>query len=128
MATIRHHARVARPADDVWKVVSDPLSITDWFAGVDSAVMDGQVRRISFGGMEIGEQIVTSDDALRRFQYSIVDGPTQPEYHLVTIDVLDDGDGSLVIYSCEVQPDEGRELFGPVYGQALDSLKAHLER
>ena len=34
-----------------------------------------------------------TDDELRRFQYSIVSGPMQPEYHLATVDVIEDGEG-----------------------------------
>ena len=44
---------------------------------------------------------------LRRFQYRFVDGmPLPVEFHLGTIDVLPDGDGSRVVYSQEILPEE----------------------
>ena len=53
----------------------------------------------------ITEEIVTVDDDLRRFQYSITEMPIPVEYHLSTIDVLEDGDGTLIVYGVDVQPD-----------------------
>jgi hypothetical protein len=127
MATIRHHARIARPADDVWKVVSDPVSLNDWFPGLSGVTVDGDVRRIPMGDNEIVEEIVTSDDALRRFQYRITGGPMVPEQHLATLDVIEDGDASLVIYACDVKPDDASQFLDPVLAQALDGLKTYLE-
>lgn len=127
MATIRHHTRIARSADDVWKVVRDPVSLNDWFPGLSGATFDGTARHIPLGDQEIVEEIVTCDDELRRFQYRITAGPMTPEFHLATIDVIEDGDGSLVVYSCDVRPDDAAQFLGPVLGQALEGLKAHLE-
>ena len=44
---------------------------------------------------------VTSDDELRRFQYRVVESPF-PLDTFATVDVIEDGDGSLVIYSTEI--------------------------
>jgi len=128
MATIRHHTRIAAPADEVWAVVSDPAGITEWFPGIDGCTFDGEVRHVSTMGMEIGERVITDDGDLRRFQYSMVSGPMVPEHHLCTVDVLEDGTGSLVIYSCDVSPDEIGELMGGVYESATEALKTHLEK
>lgn len=54
---------------------------------------------------------MTVDDELRRFQYRITEGPMPPEFHLGTVDVLPDGDGSLVIHSTEVVPDDAKPVF-----------------
>jgi hypothetical protein len=76
-------------------------------------------------GMEIEEREVTNDGELRRLQYSIVGGPMVPEHHLATIDVLDDGDGALIVYSCDVSPDEVGELFDGVYASAAQGIADH---
>jgi hypothetical protein len=128
MATIRHHVHIDRTTDDVWKVVSDAGAIADWFPGIDRSSADGNVRRCSMGDVELAEEIVTVDDALRRFQYRITDGPMPLEYHLGTIDVLPDRDGALVIYSTEVEPDDAKAMFDPVLSGGLDGLKTYLER
>ena len=127
MATIRHHAYIDRSADDVWKLVSDAGAIADWFPGIDTASVEGNVRRCSMGGAELTEEIVTSDDQLRRFQYRITGGPMTLDFHLGTVDVLADGDGSLVIYSTDVGPDESKAVIDPAIAAGLDGLKRHLE-
>lgn len=127
MATIRYHTRIARPADEVWALVSDTGGIGKWFPGVESCSFDGEVRTVGTMGIEVLERVVTSDDDLRRFQYSIVGGAMVPEYHLATIDVFEDGDGSFVVYSCEVKPDDAKALLDPVYAGGTEALRAYFE-
>lgn len=127
MATIRHHIQVDRSPDDVWKVVSDAGAISAWFPGIETSSAEGDERRCSVaGGTELVEQIVTVDNDLRRFQYRITEG-MPVESHLGTVDVLPDGDRSLVIYSTDVQPDDAKELMDGALAGGLAGLKAHLE-
>lgn len=127
MATIRHHAQIDRTPDDVWKVVSDAGAISAWFPGIESSGVEGTTRTCSMGGSELVEEIVTSDDDLRRFQYRITDAPMPLEFHLGTVDVFADREGSLVVYSTEVLPDDAKQMFDPVIAGGLQGLKAHLE-
>ena len=129
MATIRHHAQIERSPDDVWKSVTDSAAWPSWFPGMDAAVVDddGAGRTVTVGGMELPEDIVTNDDALRRFQYRIRPGLMPLEYHLGTLDVLPSGDGSLVVYSTEVLPDDAKAILDPAIQSGVEGLKAHLE-
>lgn len=127
MATIRHHTRIDKPADEVWTLVADYGALGDWFPGVDGCSLDGDVRTVATMGIEIQEERITSDDELRRLQYSIVGGPMVPEHHLATIDVIEDGDDTLLVYSCDVRPDELADMFGPIYGQATTAIKNQAE-
>lgn len=127
MATIRQHIRINRSADDVWKVVSDAGAISSWFPGIETSSASGTTRQCSTGGASIVEEIVTSDDDLRRFQYRIVEGPMPVDYHLGTVDVLEDGDGSLVIYSTEIEPGDGAEMMSAGFAAALEELKRQQE-
>lgn len=127
MATIRHHTHIGRSPDDVWKVVSDAGAISNWFPGIDTSSAEGAVRRCAMGDVQLTEDIVTVDDELRRFQYRITEGPMPLEFHLGTIDVLPDGDGSLVIYSTEVLPDDAKALFDPVLAGGVEGLRSYLE-
>lgn len=127
MATIRHHARIDRGADDVWDLVKDFGGLGAWFPGVDSCTLEGTDRTVGTMGIEVIERLLISDDDLRRLQYSIVGGAMTPEHHVATIDVIEDGEGSLVVYSCDLQPDELRDLIDPIYGGATEALKAHFE-
>lgn len=129
MATARAHDRVARDVDTVWAAVSDPVGITKWFPGVADCTLDGSVRHVVMSnGVEVDERIVSNDAGLRRFQYSIVPGGVVPyEHHLGTIDVIEDGDGALLIYAGDVTPDN----FGPSLQKTLEAavqgLKGYLE-
>lgn len=129
MATLRSQVRINRPVDDVWAVVADAAGIAQWFPGIETSTAEGKLRRCTVaGGGAIEEQIVTNDAQLRRFQYRITGGSIPVESHLGTVDVLEDGAGSLVIYSTEVTPDELASVMGPATAGGLQGLKEHLER
>lgn len=128
MATVRKHIRIDRPVDEVWRVVSDVGAIADWFPMIESSSASGSSRTCTMaGGGELEEEIVTNDSELRRLQYRITKG-VPLEYHLATVDVLEDGDGALVIYSADVQPAEAADVMGASFESGLEGLKAHLER
>jgi hypothetical protein len=129
MATIRHHIQIDRSPDEVWKAVTDSNAWPSWFPGLDAVTVeaDGSGRTINLGGMDVPEDIVTNDDGLRRFQYRIRPGLLPLEYHLGTLDVLPSGEGSIVVYSTEILPDDGAALIGPATEAAVAGLKAHLE-
>jgi uncharacterized protein YndB with AHSA1/START domain len=129
MATIRHHARIDASPDEVWAIVSDAAGIADWAPGMQpgSVEWDGTTRTIDMGGLKIAEAVVTSDPDLRRFQYRIVEAPMPLGYHLTTVDVFEDGDGTFLVFSCEVEPDDAKALMDPVYGGLVEALKARAE-
>ncbi len=128
MATLRTHLTIDRPADEVWSVVSDAGSISAWFPMVATSSLDGDTRHCELdGGVPLDEEIVTNDAALRRFQYRIVGGGVPVESHLATIDVLDHGGSSLVLYSTEVTPDEIAGTLGPAVEDGLKGLKSYCE-
>ena len=104
MATVRYERRIAAPANDVWAVICRPESIPEWFPGVVSCTVDGNIRVIKLRtGIEMPEEILTIDSLLRRFQYRV----TSPLYkfHLGTIDVIELGEiDSLCVYSTTAEP------------------------
>lgn len=128
MASLRTHARIARPADDVWNAVSDAGGISTWFPSIAQSSASGSTRSCTLaGGVQLEEDIVNVDGSLRRFQYRITQG-IPVEHHLGTVDVLEDGAGqSLVVYSTEVTPDALADLMGPSIEEGLQGLKTHLE-
>lgn len=134
MATIRHHARIDASPDDVWAIVSDAGGIGEWAPGIEPGSVEWdestRCRTIDMGGVRIVEQVVTSDDGLRRLQYKITEAPMPVEFHLATVDVFADGDGdsAFLVYSCEVLPDDGKALFDPIAAGVVEALKAHAER
>ena len=68
MASLRRHIRVARSADDVWKVIRDAGIIADWFPEIEKSWAEGTHRPVEFSdGYSLEEEIVTCDDELRRY-------------------------------------------------------------
>ncbi len=128
MATLRTHLSIDRPADEVWSVVSDAGNISAWFPMVQTSEATCQERHCMLDGdVPLDEEIVTNDADLRRFQYRIVGGGVPVESHLGTVDVLDQGGSSLVVYSTEVTPDEVAGTLGPAIEDGLQGLKSYCE-
>lgn len=125
--TVRRHARIARPAAEVWALVGDPGRIQEWFPGIDSSTVDGSSRVIVTGaGIPMPEEIVTNDPIQRRFQYRIVAGPVRE--HLSTLDVIDLGDGTcLVVYAADADPSTMALVIAGAAGNALENLRALME-
>jgi len=127
MGTVRRQARIKRSADDVWEVVGNPATISQWFPGIVDAKIDGTTRLITTAsGIVMPEVIVTNDPIQRRFQYRLTAGFVHN--HLGTIDVFDLGDGtSLVAYATDCEPDAMALIIGGATGNALIELKRQLE-
>jgi len=127
MATTRSHVRINRSADDVWKVVSDAGNIAAWFPSITTSSVSGTTRSCEMeGGIPLVEEIVTNDPRLRRFQYRITSG-VPLESHLGTVDVLDDGTASIVVYTTDVVPDAMADVLGPSIEAGVQGLKQYCE-
>lgn len=129
MATVRHHTRINRPADEVWKVVADFGAISTWFPPIAESSAEGGTRHCTLvDGAQLTEELVTNDPALQRLQYRIVSAPFDPSFHLATIDVFDLDGGAFVVYSTDVTPDEHAGFIDEALETGLAGLKEHLER
>lgn len=129
MASARAHIRIDRSADDVWALVTDPTGIVDWFPGLTACTFAEGVRHVTTAsGIEVDEEVVTNDSDLRRFQYRIVPGVVPVEQHLATVDVIDDGGTTLVVYGVDVAPDPLGPGMQQTVAGALDGLKSRAER
>ena len=127
MGSVRREVRIARPADEVWAVVGDPVRIPEWFPGIVEATVDGTSRVITTAsGLPMPEEIITNDPVLRRFQYRLATPLVQ--HHLGTIDVFDLGDGtSLVAYATDAEPDVLALVIGGAAGAGLRHLRDRME-
>lgn len=79
------------------------------------------------GGGKLEEEVVTSDDELRRFQYRITAGDMPLDSHLGTINVLDVDGQALVVDSTDVTPDEAAEQMDRALADGLQGLKNRCE-
>jgi carbon monoxide dehydrogenase subunit G len=131
MATARAHARIAEDPEVVWALVSDPMAIVKWGMGMSAATWDADTdtRTITLdSGATVRERVVTTNNDLRRFQYEVLpDEGTGIERHLATADVLDDTEGSLLIWSVDVKPDAAGPFMQKMATRIIQTLTAYLE-
>ena len=102
MAAVRSHACIRRPAADVWAAFADPTAIRWWFPGVQNVEFDGTTRTVTIEGRgTLVEEVLSCDDAIRRFRYRIVGGNPSLTSHVGVVDVIAiDDDSSLVVHTC----------------------------
>jgi ligand-binding SRPBCC domain-containing protein len=105
MASLRHERRIAASADTVWNVICRPESIPDWFPGIVSCVVEGNMRTITTAsGIDMPEEILTIDPFIRRFAYRMTSALYR--FHLGLIDVIELGvEDTLCVYSTTAEPD-----------------------
>jgi mxaD protein len=127
MGTGNASISIDRSADQVWALIGDFGGIGGWMPGIDSCRVEGEDRILETMGMTITEHLVKKDDAARALTYSIVEG-APVERHEAVITVIPDGEGSRVTWDVEATPDDMAGLMAAVYQQALDALKAHVEK
>jgi hypothetical protein len=127
MATVRNHVVIDVPAATAWKLLGDPLRITEWFPGITGCVIEGTTRTVTLGsGIEMPEEIITIDEIQRRFQYSL--RVSLVRSHLSTLDVLDlDGSRCCCVYGVDADPAVMALLIGGNAGDGLVRAKAILE-
>jgi carbon monoxide dehydrogenase subunit G len=127
MADGKTEVKIAKSPDEVWDLVGDFGGLASWMPGVDSCELDGDIRVLQTMGIEIHEQLMEHDDELHRIAYSVVKSPMPMEYHLATITVAEDGDGSVLTWAYDVRPDDLAAMFGPVYEGSAQAVKTQLE-
>ena len=123
VASLRHERRIAADANTVWEVVRRPESIPQWFPGIVSCTVEGDLRVITTAtGLEIPEEILSIDDALRHFAYRITAAPYT--FHLGVIDVIEIAtNDSLCVYSTTELPDTLALLIAGGTVGALDQIQ-----
>ena len=127
LGSIRHQIRIHRPAATVWDLAGDPARLAEWFPGITSCQVDGNIRMITLGsGLPLPEEILVNDPVQRRFQYRIT--AAFFTYHRGTIDVVDLGDDTcLVVYSTDADPRAMALTIGGGTAGALDELRRQME-
>jgi hypothetical protein len=107
MATLRKQiALAARPAN-VWSAVRDFAEVHTRVAPgfLTGLKMDGGDRIVTFfNGLVARERLVTLDDEECRLVYSMVEG--RPSHYNASVQVFPEGDGSRVVWTIDLLPDE----------------------
>jgi len=128
MANVEHRVRINRAPDEVWAVMGDFWALADWFPGVENCEKTSDdVRTIHMGDLAIDERLLERDERARSFAYTIDKSPMPLEFHRADWSVVADGDGSVLTVKAEVRPDDAMAIFDPVYKQAAEGLRDHIE-
>jgi len=128
MASSKAEASVNAGADEVWAFVGQFGGLDTWMPGVDSCVVEGDVRTVGVMGISVKEQLRDHDDAARRIAYGIVESPMDNLVsHLATITVTPEGDGCRVTWEVEVTPDDMLPLFQGMYEGSVAEIKKKAE-
>lgn len=127
MGSIRRTQHIECTPDKAWELIGDPARLHEWFP-ITSCRVEGNKRWITqANGVTMEEDIITVDNALMRFQYSIVNNPMITE-HMGTVDVFDDGHGHCIaMYSTNAKPHPLALVIGGAAGEGLAKAKKMLE-
>jgi carbon monoxide dehydrogenase subunit G len=136
MITIETSIRIARPADEVFAFLSDPLRFPLWNSAVTSVHGAGtryvMHRSLPTGHAENGLEVLQSD-APARFAIRTTSGPTPFVYRYA---LSERGGATTVALDASVELDGPFALLGPLAGRAvrrgidanLSTLRDALER
>ena len=136
---VRFTRRFDAPREDVYRAWTDPAEVAQWYGP------DGwHAERIRIDGSVGGRWEVTMIRNTDGFQFPIGygvrraagalagrapphrAGPGGDDATIVRVELVEDGDGTLMTLSDGPMNDEGRELAYSGYGQAFEKLAARL--
>lgn len=112
-------------APELWALLGDFEGIDGVFPAVTDVTTTPKERTFTLLGMRITEELRGRDDAARTLTYSIVSG-IDVEQHSATIEVLDEGTGSVARWSVTAVPEAAEPLFSDTYQRALSDLRKRL--
>lgn len=129
MPSARTHRAFSAPAEKIWGVLADWKQVGDWFPGIASCEVEGDVRTLTLeNGAKIVERVTTVDQGLRRLEYEVTGGDVKVDAHRATMDVIDVGGTTVVVSSVHVEPESRLKIFARTLEPALDGLGRVLER
>ena len=127
MATLRRQIPLAASAANVWSALRD-------FGAVHTRVAPGFLTKLEmdkgdriltfFNGMVARERLVTRDDETCRLVYSVVEG--QASHYNAAVQVFPEGDGSRLIWTIDLLPDELAPVIGGMMDEAVKVMRKTL--
>jgi hypothetical protein len=128
MATLRRQIALEAGPANVWAAIRD-------FGAVHTRVAPGFLTRLEmdkgdriitfFNGMVARERLVTCDDQDCRLVYSVVEG--RASHYSASVQVFPEGDGSRLVWTIDLLPDELAPAIGGMMDHALPTMKKTLE-
>jgi hypothetical protein len=109
MASIHKIIHVPTAPDHAWEALRDFGAVHHRVATgfVTDTELADDVRTVTFvNGAVAQEQLVSLDDDRRRLVYAVIDSPLRAAHHQAVVEVVPDGDGSIIRWTTDVLPDE----------------------
>ena len=128
MATLRREISLDVPVEKVWPAIRDFDHVHTRVAPgfLTAGRMDKGDRILTFfNGMVARERLVTSDDQAHRLVYAVVEG--QASHYNAAVQVFPEGDGSRVVWTIDILPNELAPIIGGMMDQAEGFMKKRLE-
>jgi len=127
MATLRREIAVAAGATPVWQKLRDFGAVHTKVAPgflTDLRMDNGDRVLTFFNGMVARERLVTLDDEACRLVYAVVEG--QASHYNASVQVFPDGDGSRVVWTVDLLPNELAPAIGGLMDEAVKVMKKTL--
>jgi carbon monoxide dehydrogenase subunit G len=127
MATLRKEISVNAGATAVWSALRD-------FGAVHTKVAPGFLTALEmnkgdrlvtfFNGMVARERLVALDEESRRLVYAVVEG--RASHYNAAVQVFPEGDGSRIVWTVDLLPDDLAPTIGALMDQAALAMKKTL--
>jgi Polyketide cyclase / dehydrase and lipid transport len=127
MATLKKDIPVTGNAAAVWQAVRD-------FGAVHTKVAPGFLTDLKidkgdrivtfFNGLVARERLVTRDEDNCRLVYAVVEG--RPSHYNAAVQVIPEGDGSRIVWTIDLLPDELAPAVGAMMDEAAKVMKTTL--
>ena len=127
MATLRKEIAVAGGAAAVWQALRDFGQVHTKVAPgfLTGLAMDNGDRIVTFfNGLVARERLVTLDDAACRLVYAVVD--SRASHYNAAVQVFPEGDGSRIVWTIDLLPDELAPAIAGMMDQAAGAMKKTL--
>lgn len=128
MATLHESVLIRAKPEAIWDAARDVGALhTRLVPGfVVDTKLEGDVREVTFAnGMVVREPIVSIDDERRRLAWGATGGRTT--HYNAVLEVLADGDGSLVTWTIDLLPNELASPVNAMQRQGLAAMKKTFE-
>ena len=124
MKTIEEKRLFNVPPQIIWNIVSD-LSRSDWVPGVESIILEDNVRTFKMKGMgRLVEKIVKCDHDAYELEYSAIETLAPINHHLAKIKLVsNENESTNFIWTTEIDPEEFADAILQGMVSSLDQLE-----
>ena len=124
MKTIEEKRLFNVPPQIIWNIVSD-LSRSDWVPGVESMMLEDNIRTFKMKGMgRLVEKVLKCDHDALELEYSAIETLAPINHHLAKIKLVsNENESTDFIWTTEIDPEEFADAILQGMVSSLDQLE-----